>query len=146
MIDSDNFTQYFDRRIVLMNVYSHGLRAKLPVMHAATTATLIAATVVDVTPNRGRVNVVAYSSTQFFERIIRYTIYFGKHIFCFISSFISLGFKKPKQIHNTRCDSEQNCMGPCNGGKNAMWCGGGNKPSPGPAPPTPPPRQVIRYV
>ena len=45
--------------------YSRGLRRKLPVMHAATTATLTAAAVADVTPNQGLVNVVAYSQLLF---------------------------------------------------------------------------------
>jgi hypothetical protein len=37
------------------------------------------------------------------------------------------------------CDSESTCLGACNGGKNAKWCGGGSTPTPAPAAPTPPP-------
>jgi hypothetical protein len=37
------------------------------------------------------------------------------------------------------CDSESTCMGTCNAGKNAKWCGGGSTPTPAPAAPTPAP-------
>jgi aryl-phospho-beta-D-glucosidase BglC (GH1 family) len=37
------------------------------------------------------------------------------------------------------CDSEDTCMGNCNAGKNAKWCGGGTPSSPTPAPPGPAP-------
>jgi len=33
----------------------------------------------------------------------------------------------------------RSCMGNCNGGNNAMWCGGGSTPTPAPATPTPAP-------
>jgi hypothetical protein len=36
------------------------------------------------------------------------------------------------------CKSEQLCLGPCNSGKNAKWCGGGPAPPPPPGPPLPP--------
>ena len=39
----------------------------------------------------------------------------------------------------TKCDSESLCLGPCNAGHNAKWCGGGPTPPPPPAPPGPHP-------
>jgi len=40
------------------------------------------------------------------------------------------------------CESEAQCMGNCNSGGNAKWCGGGGKPTPAPATPTPAPGPV----
>jgi hypothetical protein len=37
------------------------------------------------------------------------------------------------------CDSQTQCLGPCNSGGNAKWCGGGSTPTPAPATPTPAP-------
>ena len=37
------------------------------------------------------------------------------------------------------CQSESQCMGTCNSGNNAMWCGGGSTPTPAPPSPTPAP-------
>jgi hypothetical protein len=37
------------------------------------------------------------------------------------------------------CESEASCLGPCNGGGNAKWCGGGGTPTPVPPPPAPTP-------
>ena len=39
----------------------------------------------------------------------------------------------------TKCDNAGLCLGPCNSGKNAKWCGGGPGPPPAPGPPAPPP-------
>jgi hypothetical protein len=39
----------------------------------------------------------------------------------------------------SKCDTEALCMGPCNSGGNAMWCGGGGTPTPAPPPPAPTP-------
>jgi hypothetical protein len=38
-----------------------------------------------------------------------------------------------------RCKTESLCMGPCNAGHNAKWCGGAGPPAPPPGPPAPPP-------
>ena len=44
------------------------------------------------------------------------------------------------------CQSESQCMGTCNSGNNAMWCGGGSAPTPAPPSPTPAPPAPSEWV